>query len=272
MTTDSVLNDYLKKGDRLKPFQVAAVWKRLAKSVQGERDGRVRRNFWINHEANLRALFIHTMHSVNDFDGRSTATVTHSIVKLATSLTTTGSISSDIRTVEPLWNALRVRTTKLVQSNDFDAHSISNLLWAYAKADEREIDEHLLNDLANLATLRADEFEPQGLSNVAWAFATLNHKAPSLFTAVAKHAEERIDEFNPQDLMNQSRSLTLLAKLRKRAFPISHRKVWRISRGHLPPCPTENRPCLMLLLKVHKNAFVISNHNSCPILPGHSPR
>jgi hypothetical protein len=101
-----------------------------------------------------------------------------------------------------LWNALLLRATLHLKSNEFNEREVSNLLWAYAKADKDKTHPRLLDALANKARLRIDYFNPQNLATTAWAFATLNHETPSLFDAIARSAQERINDFSPQDFAN----------------------------------------------------------------------
>jgi hypothetical protein len=196
ITVNSVLDDYIKNCNRLKPYQVAFVWNKLGKAVHQSCNTRQLRNFWVDHETSLRTLIAHTMHIVNEFDGRSTATVTHSLAKLM-SLT-----DSNLSRVQSLWNALLLRTAMHVKSDGFDEQSVSNTLWAYAKADKSHTHPRLLDALATAALLRVEGFTPQGLANTAWAYATMKHKVPTLFDAMAKAAQECIDDFTPQELSN----------------------------------------------------------------------
>jgi hypothetical protein len=65
--------------NRLKAYQVGLVWNKLGKAVQQSRNKSGRKNFGMDNE---RTLVVHTMQSVDDFNGQSTATVTHSLAKL----------------------------------------------------------------------------------------------------------------------------------------------------------------------------------------------
>jgi hypothetical protein len=194
LTVTDILNDYVQNRNRLQPYQVGLVWNKLGKAVQQSRNNSERRDIWVNHETSLRILVVHTMQSVNDFNGQSTATVTHSLAKLS-SLT-----DSNLGRVQALWNALLVRTVLHLKSDNLNAQRVSNILWAYTKAAQTH--PRLLDALANTAMLHISEFQPQHLSNVAWAFATLKHEAPALFDAIARTAQERIGEFKPQELSN----------------------------------------------------------------------
>jgi RAP domain/FAST kinase-like protein, subdomain 1 len=195
----------MKRHERLKSYQVAATWNRLGKAVQSSRSKSERQNFWIVHKSTLQTLVDQTIHSANEFDGRSTATATHSMVKLLH--LTNPKQRNLVGEYQALWNALLTTTRRHVNSGSFDAHSLSNLAWAYAKATAdgiAEVDGRLLDALAERAELCVGDFVPQGLSNIAWGFATMNHKAPSLFDAIAKISQERITEFGPQALPNAS--------------------------------------------------------------------
>jgi hypothetical protein len=196
-TVKDILDDYVKNRNRLKPYQVGLVWNKLGKALQQSRNMMDQRHFWVEHEPGLQLLVVQTLQSVNDFNGQSTATVTHSLAKLI-SLTA----SSNLARVQSLWNALLVRTEMHLKSDTLNAHSVSNLLWAYAKADKDQTHKRLLVALSNNAIRQTEGFNPQGLANMAWAFAKLNHESPSLLDAIARSAVDRIDEFNPQELSN----------------------------------------------------------------------
>jgi hypothetical protein len=200
-----------KNRNRLQPYQVGLVWNKLGKAVLQQKSSRNNNNnnkleqrqgnFWFDHETNLRTLVAHTMESVNDFNGISTATVTHSLAKLI-SLTDS---PKNLASVQSLWNALLVRTAIHLKSDSLNAHDISNLLWAYAKTHHigsSKTHEKLLDALANTTMRRVNDFSPQGLANVAWAYATMNHTVPSLLGVIARTAQMRVDDFNPQALAN----------------------------------------------------------------------
>jgi RAP domain len=200
LTVSDILADYTRRCKQLKPSQVSSVWNHLGKAVQKSRNWEEMQNFWMDHKASLQTLVDHTICSADRFNGRSTATVTQSLVKLQ-HLTNSKSIGDDHQL---LWNALLRRTILLLQSNEFNAQDISNLLWAYAKAADgiNVIDGPLLDVLAKTASIGIADFNPQDLANTAWAFATLNYKAPLLFDAIASAAPARIGDFTPQDLSN----------------------------------------------------------------------
>jgi RAP domain/FAST kinase-like protein, subdomain 1 len=191
----------MKRCKKLKPYQVAAKWNHLGKAVQRSLKLE-QQSFWIDHEATLQTLLDQTIQSANRFDGRSTATVTHSLVKI---LHLTNSSKSLGEEFQPLWNTLLYRTIELIQSrNGLNAHDISNLVWAYANvaADGIKVNGRLLDALAKKALIGIADFNPQNLSNTAWSFATVNHEAQLLFDAIAQVAPVRINEFSPQALSN----------------------------------------------------------------------
>jgi RAP domain len=210
VSVSDILDDYMQNQKRLQVYQVAATWNHLAKAVQISRNMRTaadrQRSFWMDHKASLQALVDQTIRSANQFNGRSTATVMHSLVKIL-HLTN----SKNLGEFHSLWNALLTTTTRHIKSGTFDAHSLSNLVWAYAKVvDGIKVDAQLLNAMAHQAELCVENFAPQGLSNVAWGFATLNHEAPSLFEAIARAAPVRINDFKPQELSNTAWSFATL--------------------------------------------------------------
>jgi hypothetical protein len=90
--------------------------------------------------------------------------------------------------------------------NEYSAHSISNITWAFAHAGGASAG--VFSALAPATTsrlhdtTRAREFTPQGLSNIAWAFAAAGHSAPPLFDALAEVAADRLPELNEQELTN----------------------------------------------------------------------
>jgi RAP domain len=68
----------------------------------------------------------------------------------------------------------------------------------------------LFKAIAKAAQVRINDFNPQALSNTAWAFATSNHEAPSLFDAIARAAQVRINDFDPRALSNMAWSFATL--------------------------------------------------------------
>jgi hypothetical protein len=221
-------------------------------------------------------LVVHTLQSVDDFDGRSTTTVTHGLAKLI-SLTD----SSNLARVQSLWNALLVRTAMHLKSDTLNAVEVSNLLWAYAKTVQTH--KRLLDTLANNAMRQVENFSPQGLSNVAWSFAKMNHEAPVLFDVIATRAQECIDEFNPQDLSNiawayatlKHEAPALLDGVASRALECINEfnpqelsnLAWAYAKmNHEVPS------LLMVLQQVHKTPFMSSTHRILAIWHGHMRR
>jgi RAP domain len=199
VTVSDILDDYMQNHANLDPSQVSAVWNKLGKAVQKSRKFE-RQTFWIDHHESLKTLIDQIIRSANQFDGRSTATVTHGFVKI---LHCTRANSLGDR--QPLWDALQQQTVRLIQADGFDAHSLSNLIWSYAKVNDGiitvvKVDRQLLTVLAETAEFYITEFSPQGLANVAWAFAKLNHKAPFLFKAIADRGRVVIYHFKAQEL------------------------------------------------------------------------
>jgi hypothetical protein len=112
------------------------MWNRLGKAIQKSRNSE-QQTFWIDHKASLQVLVKQTTHSAEQFDGRATATVTHSLVKI---LHLTNTKSLGVTKLWSLWIALLRSTIRHIQKSDgFNAHDISNLIWAYAKAGADEI-------------------------------------------------------------------------------------------------------------------------------------
>jgi hypothetical protein len=192
----------MKRRKTLKPYQVAAKWNHLAKAVQkSSRNWEERQNFWIDHKASLRMVVDQTIRTADDFDGRSTATVTHSLVKLLYLTNSKKNLGGG--ELQPLWDVLLHKTKLLLQSNGLNTHDVSNLLWAYAKAaDGIKVDGRVLDALADRALIGIADFKPKALASTAWSFATLNHDAPLLLDAIARAAPARINDFNPQSLSN----------------------------------------------------------------------
>jgi hypothetical protein len=86
LTAAVILDDYMKRYKTLKPYQLAlVVWNKFGKAVQGGAASRERQGFWIDHKASLQTLVHQTIQSSAQFDGRSTATVTHSLATLLAS-------------------------------------------------------------------------------------------------------------------------------------------------------------------------------------------
>ena len=69
----------------------------------------------------------------------------------------------------------------------FNQQDLSNIVWAYATADEshpklfKKVADHIVA-LENLGS-----FKPQALSNIVWSYATEKESNPKLFKKVASH-------------------------------------------------------------------------------------
>jgi hypothetical protein len=206
-----ILDDYIQNHKRLEPRQVSSIWNALWKVVQKSRKWEQQQCFWIDHRSTLKTMVDQTMCSANQFDGQITATVTHSLVKLL-HLTNAKIDHGAADELLSLWNVLLRRTALLLQQSSkknagkFNAHSLSNLIWAYAKAADagivKVVDGRLLDALTKKALLGINNFNPQDISNTAWAFVKMNHEAPLLFDAIAAAAPVCINNFNPQDISN----------------------------------------------------------------------
>jgi RAP domain/FAST kinase-like protein, subdomain 1 len=208
-TVSDILDDYMKRREKLKPHELAATWNKLGKAIQNSRRREERQSFWVDHKAILQTLVDQTIQkSADEFNGRSTATVTHSLAKLL-HLTDLKRLGGGLQS---LWGILHTRTQLLLlRSNSFNAQEISNIIWAYGKADGLiKVDDRLLDALAKTALNNIADFEPQSLSNMVWSFATMSHEAPSLFDAIASAAQARINEFKPQELSNMVWSFATL--------------------------------------------------------------
>ena len=85
---------------------------------------------------------------------------------------------------------------------DFNPQDLSNMAWAFAKADHAS--PQLSNAIsAEVVHRRLSNFNPQDLSNTAWAFATAGHASPQLFNAISTELmRRRLGDFNPQALAN----------------------------------------------------------------------
>jgi hypothetical protein len=184
-TVPFILDDYMTRREKLKPYQVAATWNNLVKAVQksSSHNGEERQSFWMDHQASLQMLVDQTIQLADKLDGRWTATVTHSLVKLLHLTNSNKSLGAELL---PLWNALLRQSMLHIQSNALSERQISNLVWAYAKATagggDVKVDGRLLDAFAYRVLLSGiDGFNAQELSNMAWGFARMNHKAPSLF-------------------------------------------------------------------------------------------
>jgi RAP domain len=185
--------------------EVVAMWDGLWDAVHKSRK-RDQQDFWIDNMATLQPLIDQTIHSAEALNGRSTATVTHRLLKLVHYTK-----SKKVLETEPLlslWDALLHKTA--LQNKTLIAFDISNLLWAYAQIDGIQVDDTVLDHIAHQAELCVYDFAPQGLMNVAYGYATMNHKAPVLFDAITDAAQACIDDFNPQAL---SKSAWAFAKL-----------------------------------------------------------
>jgi RAP domain/FAST kinase-like protein, subdomain 1 len=248
LTVSDILGQYMQRRKQLKPYQLALdVWNKLGKVIQKSRQWE-RQTFWIDHKASLQMLVEQTVFSIDHFNGRSTATVMHSLVKLL-QFTNSSKILGDL---QPLWNLLVKRThLLLLQPNSFSDQSVSNLLWAYAKIDGIEVDGQLMDALANRAVLVVDDFMPQGLANVAWGFATLSHKAPLLFDAIARASQVQIHEFNPQSLSNTSWAFATL----KHEAPLLFGAIATAAQVHINEFkPQELSSLIMAYAKMNHNA------------------
>ena len=95
----------------------------------------------------------------------------------------------------------------IIKLADFNLRGLVNLLWAFAKAEEKAprlfqaVEAHLLHSHPELLK----EFKPQELSNLVYAYAKAEEKAPRLFEAVEAHLHshpELLKKFTPQGFSN----------------------------------------------------------------------
>jgi hypothetical protein len=119
-----------------------------------------------------------TIRNAGKFDARSTATVTHSWVKLL-NLTNTKSLEG--KEFLPLWNVVLQRTIQLIQSDGGfnDLFEISNLMWAYAKAADLgiiKVDGRLLNAMGTKSETMRELLCAARIIKCRVELATLNMK------------------------------------------------------------------------------------------------
>jgi 2-polyprenyl-6-methoxyphenol hydroxylase-like FAD-dependent oxidoreductase len=87
--------------------------------------------------------------------------------------------------------------------DDLSAPQISNIAWAFAKAElGDQLDGLLFQALARTAERRAADLSSLDLANVAWAFANASQFDAQLFKALARAAEKLLDEFTEEALDN----------------------------------------------------------------------
>ena len=111
----------------------------------------------------------------------------------------------------------------LARSGEVTEQGLSNLAWAFAKAERPA--PQLFDAIAAEAARpqRRAKFVPQNLSNIVWAFAKANHDAPQLFDTLAWHAASdeniTVGDWYPQAAANIAWAYSRWATCSRRSSP-----------------------------------------------------
>ena len=98
-------------------------------------------------------------------------------------------------------------------SQKLSAHSLANVVWAYAKLESRP-KQRFLAAMAEACLVQLNTFESQGIANMLWGFAVMGHTDKVLLAAVEEKVVSRLAHFEAQHLSNM---LWSFAKLGARA-------------------------------------------------------
>eukprot|EP00798_Chlamydomonas_sp_ICE-L_P012806 gene12806-biopygen10708 len=144
-----------------------------------------RRNQVVMAQEMMQDLSALALREVNAMDPRS----------LSSLLWALGKVGGPVNPV--LVQRILVRTKE--NSASFNAHDISNVLWAMAKLCVPPSD--LIHELMDAATRRFPGFKPQALANTLWALATMEIPVDGPFLeGWIKYAVQKMPEFNARDL------------------------------------------------------------------------
>ena len=129
----------------------------------------------------------------------------------------------------------------LARSGEVTEQGLSNLAWAFAKA-ERPVPQ-LFDAIAAEAARpqRRAKFVPQNLSNIVWAFAKANHDAPQLFDTLAWHAASdenfTVGDWYPQAAANIAWAYSKVGHVQPALFAAIEERALAILREVPPPPP-----------------------------------
>eukprot|EP00746_Dinoflagellata_sp_MGD_P038879 gnl/MRDRNA2_/MRDRNA2_193624_c0_seq1.p2 gnl/MRDRNA2_/MRDRNA2_193624_c0~~gnl/MRDRNA2_/MRDRNA2_193624_c0_seq1.p2 ORF type:complete len:110 (-),score=16.12 gnl/MRDRNA2_/MRDRNA2_193624_c0_seq1:85-414(-) len=93
-------------------------------------------------------------------------------------------------------------TVQAVNAREIGARELSNIAYGIARSMQAEQMGVLFVSLARASAECANHFNAQSIPNVAWAFAKAGQPDVELFMALARMAERRVTEFNVQGLTN----------------------------------------------------------------------
>ena len=103
-----------------------------------------------------------------------------------------------------LWSSMHGQHSSMTVpscSQKLSAHSLANIVWAYAKLESRP-QKRFLTAMAGACRVQLHTFESQGITNMLWGFAVMGHADQSLLAAVEVSVIPRLPNFEAQHLAN----------------------------------------------------------------------
>jgi len=166
-----------------RPSHISTCWNKASYFLRNERQ-------MINNNPKIfLPLINHTIAVIKEFNARSLAITAHGIAKISS--------QTRLRVGRTLWNNLIEEAVKI---EILEARDSSNMLWAFAKANQSAPE--LFNSMAPKIISKLDTFNSQDLANTVWAYARLGHEATDLFEAASLMTINKIETFTPQAMAN----------------------------------------------------------------------
>ena len=211
--------------DVMNPQATAALWTKISRQLS-RRDGRNNDNYNARMDEGgqnaikIDDIFQHTIDRLGAFSAWELTQTILSLSKITVALQQQRNKRGEAdhkrvlrelllnRNMTPKEDAFRLFAVKVIDKLDtFDARSLSNLAYAYAKIDyvpEFDDGSDLFDHVATEAEKSKTDFLPQHFSNMVWAYATVNKPHSALFEAVGDQvvAFKHLDKFKPQALSN----------------------------------------------------------------------
>jgi len=202
--------------DTISPRVIAAFWSSLAKLVQKQRGGNSR----VQLNEQLVKILCNTLENMKRYSHIDISTIAISLAKIMKQVESRGQRSATGSLQRILHNLLvginserkqvifdKVTKTSVLILSEFDARSLSNLIYSYRLSEyvpKVEDGGTILDILALEAMSKLHHFNSQDLSNMLWSYAKLESSNLLLFKAAGDSIVDMNDvgEFNPQDLSN----------------------------------------------------------------------
>jgi len=221
------------------PRGIAAFWSLLAKRVQNQRGGSSRAQL----DEQLDAILCNTLENMKRYSHIDISTIAISLAKVMKQVEFRGQRAAAGSLHRLLHNLLvginserkqvifdKVTKTSVLILSEFDARSLSNLIYSFGHAEyvpKVEDGRTIFDILALEAISKLNHFNSQDLSNIIWSYATVGESHPKLYIKIADHivAMKDLRHFKPQDFSNIAWAFTTAGE--------SHPKLFRKFGDHI---------------------------------------